>query len=269
MSYVEDGPPVLPLNTAGLSITDEETVQLRRAILTIENTDTAANDQLYASLSSTFVLTGNGTTELIIDPSPGREFLTTQDQFEEYLRTVWFVTDDQAPYIVRNLTLVVGKVPNALVTSSPAVIPISVIGVNDRPVLLSSQMSEAALDNYIPQEVNNLGFSPSDLLSETDVMDVDRNSPITRDIIGLAITGYINGGVGRWQYWYKESWVDFPPSSVSDCSPLLINITTRVRFRPIPNFSKEDGNASIVYRAWDGTGNTSCENGTLNINEGK
>ena len=238
-------------------------------MLTIQNGGITANDSLFAERSDTFDVTGNGTTELVINPSPGREFLTTQDQYEEYLRTVTFTTDDQAPFVVRNLTLVVGKLPNAMVTSSPAIVPITVVAINDQPVLLSSRMLELTLDDYLPPEENNRGFLPSYLLSEMDVVDVDRNSPISNDIIGLAITEAVNDGVGAWQYWYNGSWVSFP--NTSDCSPLLVKETTRVRFWPSPSPSKEDGNASITYRAWDGTDCTdgiSCDNGTVLTTEG-
>lgn len=260
---MEDGLPIGPLNTTVLDIIDEETDQLRRAILTIQNDGITVNDSLFAEPSGTFNVTGNGTTELVIDPSPGHEFLTTQDQFEEYLRAVTFTTDDQAPSVVRNLTLIVGKLPNAMVTSSPAIVPITVIAINDQPVLLSSRVSESILDDYLPPEVNNLGFLPSYLLSEMDVVDVDRSSPISNDIVGLAITEAVSGGVGTWQYWYNGSWVNFP--AISDCFPLLVEDTTRVRFWPSPSLNKEDGNASITYRAWDGTDRVFCDNETVLI----
>lgn len=211
-----------------------------------------------------FTITGNGTTGINIITSGPLQFFTTQDNFEVLLRTVSFVSDDQAPFVARSVTLVVEEID---IAGNPAVIPLTVAPVNDRPILSSSQVTQAVLDDYLPQNTSNPGFNASFLLTEDDVFDIDRNSDTAPDFIGLAITSADAGGIGEWQYWYSGVWVDFP--EVSNCSLLLVPPYTRIRFWPTPSPSKMNGTASIEYRAWDGTGNVSCRNGTLDITEGQ
>lgn len=140
--------------------------------------------------------------------------------------------------------------------------------MNDRPTLNSTQRSVALLDDYLP---NNPGFHPSFLLSETDVIDVDRRSPISQDFIGLAIIStQATSGIGVWQFW-NATWSNFP--AVSDCYPLLLAQDERIRFLPAPSYDDIHGNfygsAILGYRAWDGSSQELvCTNGTVDITEG-
>ena len=178
------------------------------------------------------------------------------------------MTDDQAPYIIRNLSVIVEEHPLGEAPSDPAVVPITVVPVNDQPILNSTQRTVASLDDYLP---NNPGFYPSFLLSDTDVMDVDQRSPISQDFIGLAIIStQATSGIGVWQYW-NVTWSDFP--TVSDCYPLFLAQGERVRFLPAPSYDDIHGNAYgsavLRYRAWDGSSQeVVCMNETVDITEG-
>ena len=269
MEFTEDGAPILPLNTSELNIDDPDNFALQRATLTIVNTgvDPGVSDQLaYTGTPDDrfdFDIREGGTVLVITATGPLR-FVTTHDMFEDVLRLVSFTTDDQAPDVVRNLTLVVEEHPLGESPSNPAVIPVTVIPVNDRPELVASLRTEDTLEDYLP---DNPGFNTSFLLSEESVRDVDRNSSLANDTIGLAIIEADNSGIGSWQYRRGDgAWVDFP--AVSDCEPLLVRPEDRVRFFPAPSFDKLDGTVSFQYRAWDGTSEVMCENGTLDITEG-
>ena len=272
VEYIEDGDPIFPFDIPEFSISDDDNFFLLIATVTIENADeittTNYTDQLYipaidpANLFQ-FSIDGNGTSRIEITATGALRLFTPRDEFVILLRNVSFVTDDQAPYIVRNLSLIVEEYPlGETGPSLPGLINITVTPINDRPSLVSSQVSQASLDDYLPQDVNNPSFNTSFLLLEKDVEDVDRNVPNPTDFIGLAIVATDDGGIGTWQYWYNGSWVAI------ECSPLLLSPEVRVRFSPAPSVNKLDGDVSITYRAWDGSSNVACDNGDLSFTEG-
>lgn len=272
-TYIEDGDFINPLNVSDFSITDDDNIFLIQAVVTLENSDLLpvdVRDQLFAVSNDRFNVTGNGTTQLVIDAIGDRRLITTQPEFVDFLKTVQFTTNDQAPDIVRNLSLVVQEFPLREAPSSPAYVPIQVIPVNDRPILQSSQVSVVVLDNYLS---TNPGFSPSFLLSDSDVLDIDRRSSISNDSIGLAIVSTSQPeSLGVWQYWSEKEmrWTEFPVD-LSDCFPLFVRPSERVRFVPQPNPVKEDGVATFEYRAWDGSSEiVDCDvNDTLLLTPGK
>ena len=262
VEYIEDSLSILPLDSANLSISDDDNIFLYVARLAIQNAGlpNGVVDRLTASASTTFSVEGSGSTQLTITAAGPTQFFTFQADFVTFLRTVAFDTNDQAPFVVRNLTVVVQEFPiQASPPSLPAVVPIIIVPVNDRPAIVSIQQSQTALNNYIP-ESQNTGFSPAFLLGEADVQDIDRSSPDAPDIIGLALTATTNGGLGEWMYWYNGSWVTLPP--VSECSPWLVLDGDRLRFSPSASPNKVGGEASIVYRAWDGTPVDNCVGGS-------
>ena len=271
--FVEDGELINPFNASDFSITDDDNIFLLRATIRLENNDLLpqdVTDQLLAVSNDRFNVTGSGTTELVIDAIGGRRLITTQQEFVDFLKTVQFTTSDQASDTVRNLSLIVEEFPLGEAPSSPAYVPIRVITVNDRPVLLSSLVTESALDDYLS---TNPGFSPSFLLSVSDVFDNDRRSSISNDFVGLAIVSTSQPvSLGVWQYWTVEEmrWIEFPVN-LSNCFPLFIRPNERVRFVPLPNQAKEDGAAMFEYRAWDGSSEiVDCDvNDTLLLTPGK
>lgn len=271
--FIEDEDPIYPLNTSDFSIDDDDNVFLIQATVTLENSDLFppdVMDQLFAMSNDRFSITGNSTTQLMIDATGDRRLITTRQEFVDFLKTVQFTTNDQAPDIVRNLSLGVQEFPLGEAPSHPAYVPIRVVPVNDRPVLQSSQVSEIALDDYLS---TNPGFTPSLLLFDSDVFDIDRRSSISNDFIGLAIVSTSQPeSLGVWQYWSEEEmrWIEFPVD-LFDCFPFFVRPNERVRFVPLPNQAKEDGVATFEYRAWDGSSEViDCDvNNTLSLTPSK
>ena len=264
VEYTEDDPEVLlfPQDPEQFFITDEDNSFVLRATLTIVNTDSllpGVRDQLNASSTSRFrVSQSNNNTVLVVEAIGGRMLVTTHEEMAAFLMTISFITDDQAPDVVRNISVLVQEFPLGEAKPAPSFFPVSVLPLNDQPILRSSRVSEAPLEDYLRE---NPGFNASFLLSEEDVRDVDRYSRIDQDFVGLAVIGQeVSGGLGVWQYRASGDayWSDFP-AYISLCSPLRVNPYTRIRFSPAPSLSKEDGEASIRYQAWDG----SSDNDTL------
>ncbi len=274
--YTEDSiEPLFPLNIPTFNITDDDNAFLMQAIIVIENSDAIrdsnATDSLFipGSAVDSFMVqvSGNGTSRVEITASGPRSMYTLRPDFVEYLRQLSFTSDDQSPFIVRNLTVTVEEFPS--IVSQPTSFYIEVIPVNDRPVLRQSSVSELILDSYLPQEISNPGFNASFLLPEDNynVIDIDRNAPNAADFIGLAVINEENGDLGVWEFWDNGAWVEFP--AISDCLPLFLRPDQRVRFLPAPSYSKLDGNASFTYRVWDGTSSSlMCLNGSVEITEG-
>ena len=261
VEYVEDSAAIFPLNTSGFSITDDDNRFLITALLTVQSADlpSEVEDHLLATATSEFGVEGSGSSQLRVTAIGARQYFTLQEDFVTFLKTVSFDSNDQAPYVTRNITIVVQEFPEETSPPSlPAVVPVTIAPVNDRPVILSIQRSEAVLSDYVPESRNG-GFSPSFLLMEGDVQDPDQVSPIAPDSIGLAVTASTSTGVGEWMYWHNDSWAALPPTS--ECSPWLVPPEARIRFSPSPNPSKSDGRASLLYRAWDGTAVAACVGG--------
>ena len=270
ISFTEDGPPVFPLDTPGFTITDDDNTLLLRATLAVLNTGIplGVSDQLFVPASDRLSVAGNGSSQLVIEAVGPFRFFTLQTVFIDFLRMVSFTSDDQASFITRNISLIVEEHPIGEAPSDPALIPLSVLPVNDQPVLVVPQTTEEVLDSYLPQEERNSGFNASFLLADTDVVDVDRLSPISSDFVGLAITSSENGNVGIWEYW-NGTWMAFP-LELSECDPLFIRPEVRVRFSPSPSQLKQDGRAVITYRAWDGSGSSlQCEDEMLQLSAGE
>ena len=258
-SFNEDGSEIRPLDTDQFFITDEDNSFLLQATLNIENADLlppGVQDQLSISSTAIFNVSGSGTTSLFIEAIGPNRLITTHPQFVNFLRGVTFRTNDQASNLVRNLSVVVEEFPVGEAVRVPAYIPIRVLPINDQPILLSSQITQDLLVNYLPQETQNLGFNASFLLSPNDVMDVDRLSESARDFLGLAVVdvGVVPPSLGVWQYRANEDspWRDLP-ANLSRCSPLLADPATRIRFSPSPSVEGESGMTSLTFHSWDGS----------------
>ena len=222
-------------------------------------------DQLLATGNDAFNVIGSGSIQLTIAAIGPRRFFTLQNDFVEFLRTISFVSDDQAAFVERNITLVVQEHPlEASPPSMAAVIPVVFTPVNDRPIIASTQRLQATLTDYLPVSSNE-GFNVSYFLNESDVQDVDRVSPSSPDFVGLAIIAYTGNDSGSWMIWVNGTWLPLPP--VHECSPKLVPPDGRIRFVPNTDPSKADTQASLSYRAWDGTEVLECvENNRLFLN---
>lgn len=271
--FVEDGPPVFPLDTPSFEITDDDNLFIFRATLTLVNKQpSGVTDQLLGTSNADFTVNGNGSRQLIIDAVS--RFTTRHTELIAFLGTVAFTTDDQAPYVTRNLSIVVEELPVGEAPSAPFYLPIAVTPVNDRPVYSRSDsaVSMAVLDDYLPQDTNNRGFNASFLISYSEVVDIDRVSPVSNDFIGLALTlATAPVYLGAWQYWMEGAWLPVP-DNITSCSPLLLQSDQRLRFSPVPNLGKMDGQAYIAFRVWDGSSDNvggACVNGSLQVAQGQ
>ena len=135
MEFVENGAPIFPLDSDQFTITDEDNIFVLQCTLSIENTPANVTDQLSATPNENFNVTGSGTPNLLIEAIGPNRLITTHDMMVTFLRTVSFSTNDQAPNVVRNLSVLVEEFP--LGDAEPAVtfVPIRVLGVNDPPVV--------------------------------------------------------------------------------------------------------------------------------------
>ncbi len=273
--FIEDGLPVYPLDTPLFEIFDDDNVFLFQAMLTLINEQPSnVTDQLFATSTDRFEVIGNGTRQMLIRAIGPSHFTTFQSQLIEFLRTVGYTTDDQAPYVSRNLSIVVAEFPVDEAPSAPFYLPITITPVNDRPVYTqsSSALTMITIDNYLPQETNSPGMNASFFISDNEVVDIDRVSPISDDFIGLALTmAMAPAYLGSWQYWVGGEWRNVR-SDLTSCSPLFLRPEQRLRFLPAPNVEKMNGDVRIEYRVWDGSSDIvggACVNDTLQVTGGK
>ena len=133
MEFVENGAPIFPLDSDQFTITDEDNIFVLQCTLSIENTPANVTDQLSATPNENFNVTGSGTPNLLIEAIGPNRLITTHDMMVTFLRTVSFSTNDQAPNVVRNLSVLVEEFP--LGDAEPAVtfVPIRVLGLTTLP----------------------------------------------------------------------------------------------------------------------------------------
>ena len=245
-------------------IVNEENAFVLRATIDIRYSESLLSgvaDTLNSTFNSDrFQATFNATIpSLVIEVTGPNRLLTTQDQLRDFLRGVTFSTGDQAPDVNRTIVIVVEEFPLGTGTIIPTFIPVNMVPVNDQPILMPSDgttTTTGILNDYLPQETRNLGFNASFLLTDEDFLDLDRQSRITQDFIGLAIIEmdvqiYLQTNLGEWQYYNGSEWRAIP--SVSSCNPFFVSPSTSIRFSPFPSFDKQNGQASITYLAWDGS----------------
>jgi hypothetical protein len=259
-SYTEDQGPV-PVTNTSITITDEDNYLLYEAKIYIANTpvEYGANDFLYITADSNFVVSGNGTNSIT---ATATSYVIGHPEFVNLLKTVTFASDDQSTDITRTLTMTVEEFPlGDTGPSKPANISITFNQLNDRPILTSPLIDRATLDNYLPPSINNPGFSPSFLVNSSVVSDVDSDYPSNPDFIGLAIFSLTSTSGGQWQHFYDNSWNDI--SVMSLCNPVFVSPSERIRFLPPSNYTGVDS-AYVNYRVWDGTTKDICDiNGFL------
>lgn len=65
---------------------------------------------------------------------------------------------------------------------------------------------------------------------------------------GVAVTGWADGGAGKWQYFREGRWIDF--GAVSDRSAVLLSSADKVRFNSDDGLFTT-GTATLTYKAWD------------------
>ncbi|CAI8050929.1 hypothetical protein GBAR_LOCUS27939 [Geodia barretti] len=253
VAYAEDSIGIFPLNTSDFSVSDDDSVFLFQATLTAGSA-MGVSDQFLATGNDMLRVDGSGSNQLTTTAIGSQQFFTLRDVFVDFLKTVMYVTDDQTGSSEHSISLVVQEFPlESMPPSLPGLIRVVVLPVNDRPVLLSTQRFEHNLTDYLPQSANE-GFTPSFIIDNTNVLDIDSVTPA---FVGVAITAVTDNGRGSWMVWDEGTWV--PLFFVSDCSPQLVSPDERIRFVPSANHSKTATQASIVYRAWDGTSLIECD----------
>ncbi len=148
-------------------------------------------------------------------------------------------------------------------SSSPALVTIQILSVNDAPVL--DPGGNMQLDRVAMNDVENPGTLVSQMLANAGnrISDVDANA-----LQGIAITA-ADTTHGQWQYSTTSglSWIDL--GAVDATSALLLNsdAVTRVRFVPAISFFG-DVNPAITFRAWDRTLGTNGSKADVTVNGG-
>ncbi|NBR07350.1 MAG: DUF4347 domain-containing protein, partial [Planctomycetes bacterium] len=140
-------------------------------------------------------------------------------------------------------------------SSSAAMVAITVNAVNDRPVLDTAGSPVLATIAEDISSGSNLGTTVSDIVVNGSITDVDVISPSTvPEAIAVTLVDNTNG---VWQYKVASgNWTSF--SATRDvvslgASALLLDGTDSIRFLPDANFN---GTATFLFRAWDKTSGT-------------
>ena len=168
-----------------------------------------------------------------------------------------FNGNDTISLIVTDL----GNVGSGGARTATGGIAVTVTPVNDAPALSATTASlagiqEDALDPAGATVTAVLGTSYGDPDSGDTSAD---GGPDYVPVTGIAVTGTA-GIQGRWQLSSDGggTWADFPAIPLG--SALLLDGAVKVRFVPAANVS---GSATLTYRAWDQTGATAGQSGTV------
>ena len=90
-----------------------------------------------------------------------------------------------------------------------------------------------------------INYSYNSISTDLQVFDVDSTSPLSNDILGLAVQNLSANIPGIWEVMRDFTWtlVD-----ASRCDALLMFPDTQLRFRPFPSVAKVNGIATVMYR---------------------
>ncbi|KAI6650772.1 hypothetical protein LOD99_7823 [Oopsacas minuta] len=134
VNYFEDSVQSLLLFDNNISISDQDNSFLVQATINITNQPTDIEDALFSPINPDFIVNGNGTRQLnasaISDQLPHEAFLN-------FVGGVSFRSKDQAPYILREITLFFTEFPtNRGIQSNSIVTSVNIIPVNDQPRII-------------------------------------------------------------------------------------------------------------------------------------
>jgi hypothetical protein len=145
---------------------------------------------------------------------------------------------------------------------------LTVAPLNDAPFLLDGLNPNGnRVDAFENVGTIDIGTVAEDETDPNGVLLSSIINPVIEDVdvgdpTGIAIIGTDVGGGGTWQYNAGGGWVDF--GAVSPESALLLASNVQVRFLPQGQWSQDDTEATLDFRAWDQTdGNNS---GTTGVN---
>ncbi len=186
----------------------------------------------------------------------------TVDAYEQALRKLTYINTSESPDITpRTVEVTVrdgGKV------SLPATVTITVVSVNDAPVLdpecamTMSSIDEDSQPTNGMQVLDIINSGKKNGASCAPITDKDRDA-----LRGFAIIG-ADTTTGQWQYFAESdtNWVNFPV--VSNTSAVLLGELARIRFIPNLNFN---GQAGFSIRAWDRSGGKNSGTTGVDVSE--
>ena len=231
-----------------ISISEPDNTNLTQATVTINNLK--ADDMLTAntqgtSLGFTYVggvltISGNG----------------SQGDYNTVLQSVQFNNTSQFPDDTpRSITWTIS---DGIATTS-ATSSLTIIRVNDAPVLDNS--ASLVLTDIIESSLDPDGLAISSIFNNSNI-DVITDPDGNPD--GIAIYS-VDDSNGAWQYNLtgSGSWASL--SNVSAGGARLLDADALIRFIPTSSYV---GNASLSFRAWDGTSGTNGDTADVTTNGG-
>ncbi len=230
------------------TITDADSSTLQSMTVTIANRLDGTLETLAANTAGTSITASynSGTGQLTLSGSD------SVANYQAVLRTVTYNNSSESPTTTARLITV--QAADAFVSSNLATATISVVAVNDAPVLDNS--GTMTMTSITEDQTTNSGDTVGNILlsaSGDRITDVDSGA-----VEGIAITGTTNGS-GTWEYSINggTTWVQV--GSVAESSALLLRSTDRLRF--VPN-GENATTGNITFRAWDQTGATNGLHGS-------
>ncbi len=249
-SHTEGGGAVL-ITDSDYILTDVTSANLTMLTVAISNRLDGTAEVLAANTTG---------TSITASYDSGTGFLTlsgidTVAKYRQVLGTVTYSNNAQAPNTTTRQLFVLAS--DGTNSSNTAVASVSIVAVNDAPVLAGSN-SMTAIDE---DNQTSSGTLVSALISG-QASDVD-SSPV-----GMAIAG-VNSANGTLEYSTDGGTNWTPVGTVSDSASLLLNgdALTRLRFLPAANFN---GSATPVttFRAWDGSSGSAGSKVSTTVNGG-
>lgn len=224
------------------------------AITAIDNT----NGVWQYALTSKFVNIPNSvsdTNALLLPDTAKLKFVPNVNYFGTSNNTITYKAWDRTVGIAGEFADTTRVDVNAFSTTTAVTSSMNVTPVNDRPVV--SVGTSVLLTPIALNDSNPTGDTVSTLISGA-MTDVDSVN------VGIAVTGLT--GLGAWQYSSNggTSWVTIDKPTVAKA--WLLDPTWLVRF--VPTTPSVIGQASITFRAWDGSANSAHTVGGPLVNAG-
>ena len=245
-TYTEDDPPQLIVDPS-MTLFDPDNQYLSSAEVRINNVQNGA-DEILTAITTTNVITSYTNGVLTITPSG--VVSATISEFQTVLGSVRYANLSDAPNTTaRSISFTVTD-PFPASNSPTATSTVSVVAVNDAPILIDSIIITAT---QVVTSASITGDTISNILANSSSIPASGGDPISdsdgpSESEGIAVVGDTDGS-GNWQYFNSTTttWVNFPNPSGGQA--LLLWDSDRIRF--VPGTTSPGTNVSLDFKAWD------------------
>lgn len=235
-TFTEDGPAVLIVDP-NVTVADDD--RIVSATITLTNLLDGTDESLALTVSGTGLQTTYNSTTGVLHVTG----TATASVYVAALATLRYRNADDGADITDRVVTV--TVDDGLIASDPARATVSLIAINDAPLLAGTPVQ---LDTIVEDDRDSGGTTVADLIPAGNITDPDG---VATEAIAVILADQTHG---VWQYSTGGDWQDLGIPSLT--AARLLGPTDKVRFVPAADYN---GTATFRFKAWDQTSGSAGE----------